>query len=76
MKWWSKYAIKCGIDDDLFNLFAQALENVTLDNTKFLIDALKERIISSGIKLDNLTEEFFNTIYPDGRQKLIKYSFV
>lgn len=75
MKWWSKYAIKCGIDDDLFNIYAQALENVTLENTKLLIDKLKERIINSGINLDSLTEAFFETIYPEGRKKLLKYSY-
>ena len=74
-KWWSKYAIKYGIDEPLFKLYTKAVQDLTVESTKELISTMKERIIKEGINLDNFEEDFFETIYPEGRSKLIKYSY-
>jgi predicted nucleotidyltransferase len=75
LKWWTKYAIKAGMDQELFNLYSTALYDIAIENTKILIDKLKVLIEASGIKLDNFVDDFLETIYPNGRKKLISYSY-
>lgn len=74
-KWWSKYAIKYGLDELLFNLYIKAVQDLTVETTKELISVIKERIMKDGIDLDNFEEDFFDTIFPEGRNKLIKFSY-
>ena len=75
LKWWSKYAKKVGIEEDLFELYEKAINQLTVEDTKNLIDYLKKMIENSGINLENFVEDFFETIYSKGRIKLIKYSY-
>ena len=75
LKWWSKHAKKLHMDDELFNLLSKSIQDLSVETTKKLIDALREKIKQDGVNLDNLTADFFETIYPEGRAKLIKFSY-
>lgn len=75
LKWFSKYAKKYGMDEELFTVYSKAIEEPTMENTKKLIDTLKLRIEQSGVDLSNFFNDFFETIYPEGRKKLIDYSY-
>ena len=75
LKWWSKYAKKLHMDEELFTFFSKSIQDLSVETTKELIDKLREKIKQGGINLDNLTDDFFDTIYPEGRAKLIKYSY-
>ena len=55
--------------------FTKAVETITAENTKLLINTLKERIKPDGIDLDKLYKDYFVTIYPEKRSKLIRYSY-
>jgi len=75
LKWWSRYAKKYGMDEELIKVYAEAIDKATVEDTKKLIDTLKLRIEKSGVDLSNFIEDFFETIYPMGRKKLIEYSY-
>ncbi len=75
LKWWSKYAKKYGMDEELYNMYVRAITNGSVETTRELIDILKIRIEKDGIDLSTFVDDFFETIYPEGRNKLINYSY-
>ena len=59
----------------VYELYNKAINNLTVEDTKNLIDELKKMIEESGINLENFVDDFFETIYPEGRKKLINFSY-
>ena len=76
MKWWSKYVKVYGIDKKTYDIFEQAILNLNVDTMRAVYLHLKELIKSQGINLDNAAEDFFDTIYPEGRKKLCEHSYI
>lgn len=75
LKWWSKYAKLLGIDKETFELFEKVILEPSIENMHPLMTHLREAIVKQGIDLDNLTMDFFETIYPSGRKKLFEHSY-
>ena len=75
LKWWSKYAKKYGMDKELYVVYSKTIQDSTMNNLKELIALLKKRLENEGVDLSNFKDDFFETIYPSGRNKLIKYSY-
>lgn len=75
LKWWSKYAKKYGMDADLYKVYEKAITSVSVETINELIDALKIRIEQDGIDFSTIVDDFFETIYPERRNKLIYYSY-
>ena len=71
LKWWSKYALKYGMTGELFNVYSKAIQKVTVEDTKELINKLKQSIEKDGIDLSTFREDFFETIFPQGRNTVI-----
>lgn len=76
LKYFSKYLQKLGIDDETFNLFINATEDLSLENIGLLIKKLHALGEDQGIDFSTFHNDFLSTILPSGRPKLIKHSYM
>lgn len=76
MKWWSKYCRKLGIDQKTLDLFEKTILELNVENIREISKHLREMMVQQGITMDSLQDDFFATIYPEGRKKLVEHSFI
>ena len=76
IKWWSKHAKRFGMDSDIFQLFSDAIEKPDMENVGELVKKLREMTEVEGVDLKTFARDFFETITPVGRPKLVRHSYI